>query len=219
MIRKSERGSAKAWTVTAITLMITAVLTITATVWALVNYLDLKGSFDSRVDSAVATAKKEQFDEDEARFDKERNSPDYSFFGPEEYGLLSFKYPKSWSLYVNEAGSGSGDTYEAYLNPGEVPPVDVKDQRFALSVKIEQTTYDKVIGNYDNLVKKGDLKSSAVTINGEVGTRLEGNFTKDIKGSAVIFRIRDKTVTLRTDASDTFKDKFDAIIASITYKS
>lgn len=219
MIRQHERGSTSAWTITAIVLMISVALTITATVWALVNYLDLKSTFDSQKNSAVATAKKEQFDEDEARFDKERNSPDYDFFGPEEYGSLTFKYPKSWSLYVNKAGSDSGQAYEAYLNPAEVPPVSDLTQRFALRVKIEQTAYDKVVLTYDQLVKKSELKSSAVTINGQVGTRLEGNFTKDIKGSAVIFRIRDKTVTLRTDASDTFKQEFDAIITSTTYNS
>jgi hypothetical protein len=68
------------------------------------------------------------------------------------------------------------------------------------------------------LVNKGDLKSSAVQINGEAGTRLDGAFSKDIRGSAVIFKIRDKTVTIRTDA-DTFKADFDALVATIKFNS
>ena len=48
------------------------------------------------------------------------------------------------------------------------------------------------------------------------GTRLDGSFTEDIRGSAVIFKIRDKTVTLRSDA-ETFRADFDALIKTITF--
>src|SRR5690606_16503613 len=111
----------------------------------------------------------------------------------------------------------NGDTFEAYLNPVTVPPVN-KDTQYALRVTIEQVDYDKVISGYDRDVEKGNLKSSTVKINGEAGTRLDGQFSPDIRGSAVIFKIRDKTVTIRTDA-DTFKDKFNALIKTIKYNS
>jgi hypothetical protein len=65
-------------------------------------------------------------------------------------------------------------------------------------------------------VKKGDLKSSAVSADGSNGTRLDGKFTKDIRGAAVLFKIRDKTLTLRSDA-DTFKTDFDALIKTIKF--
>jgi hypothetical protein len=67
-------------------------------------------------------------------------------------------------------------------------------------------------------VKSGALQSSTIKINGVDSTRLDGNFTKDIRGSAVLFKIRDKTVTIRTDA-DTFKPDFDALVASIKFNS
>jgi hypothetical protein len=60
------------------------------------------------------------------------------------------------------------------------------------------------------------LKSSAVKADDQNGTRLDGSFSKDIRGSAVIFKIRDKTVTIRTDA-DTFRADFDALVATITF--
>jgi hypothetical protein len=67
-------------------------------------------------------------------------------------------------------------------------------------------------------VKKGDLRSSATSANGNNGTRLDGSFTKDIRGSAVIYKIRDKTLTIRTDA-DTFKPDFENIIKTINFNS
>lgn len=48
------------------------------------------------------------------------------------------------------------------------------------------------------------------------GTRLDGSFTEDIRGFAVIFKIRDKTVTIRSDA-ETFKGDFNALIQTITF--
>jgi hypothetical protein len=65
-------------------------------------------------------------------------------------------------------------------------------------------------------VKKGSLRSSATSANGNNGTRLDGNFTKDIRGSAVIYKIRDKTVTIQTDA-DTFKPDFENIIKTLNF--
>ena len=105
--------------------------------------------------------------------------------------------------------------YQAYLNPVSVPPISAT-QQFALRVTIETKDYDTVLNAYQPQVKKGELKSSAVKANGQDGTRLEGAFTKDIRGSAVIFKIRDKTVTMRSDA-DTFKADFNAIVASIAF--
>ena len=119
-------------------------------------------------------------------------------------------------MYINKDASVSGGTYEAYLNPVSVPAVSTI-QQYALRVTIEQQDYNTIITSYNPLVKTGALHSSAVVAaNGVNGTRLDGNFTKDIRGAAVIFKIRDKTVTLRTDAN-TFLPDFNALIATIKF--
>jgi hypothetical protein len=53
-------------------------------------------------------------------------------------------------------------------------------------------------------------------VNGENGVRLDGNFSDEIRGAAVIFKIRDKTAVLRTDA-DTFKPDFETLIKTVTF--
>jgi len=55
-----------------------------------------------------------------------------------------------------------------------------------------------------------------VKADGNNGTRLDGAFTKDIRGYAVIFKIRDKTLTIRTDAN-TFKSDFNKLINTIKF--
>jgi len=182
--------------------------------WSFVQYLDYKNNSDSKVDVAVAKAVKEQADKDAADFLEKEKQPNRQFVGPDDYGRLEFDYPKTWSVYEAKSAS-TGGTYEAYFNPGVVPTVS-SQQQFALHVTIEDKDYDKVVDSYKTLVSRGDLKSSSVKLNEQNGTRLDGAFTKDIHGYAVIFKIRDKTVTVRSDA-ETFKGDFDALIQTIAF--
>lgn len=213
--RTHESGVTNIWLILGIGFAITTVGLGIAFGWALMNYFDQRDNVDTKVSTAVTSAVKAQADKDAAIFEAEDKKPNRQFAGPEDFGALSFSYPKTWSTYVNK--DASTGTFEAYLNPISVPPVSDSTQ-FALRVLIETKDYDTVLSTYQALVKKGALTSSTVKVNGVDSTRLDGNFTKDIRGSAVIFKIRDKTITVRTDA-DTFKADFDALVASIKFNS
>ncbi len=204
------------WPVIGVVFIATTVLSLGVMTWALINFFDQKNTTDTRVSEAVAAAKKEQSEKDAAEYEAEKASATQLFAGPEDYGRVSFDYRKDWSLYIKSDAS-SGGIYEALFNPGGVPQVR-NDGRYALRLTIENKDYDAVIDGYKNLVSRGDLKTSAVKVNENNGTRLDGNFTKDIRGSAVVFKIRDKTLTVRTDA-ETFKGDFDALIKTIKFNA
>lgn len=191
-----------------------AIAGIGVAIWAYISYSDQKNNVDSKITAAVAEAKKEQADKLAADFEQAEKEPNRIFVGPDDYGRLAFKYPKTWSVYV-PADASKGGNYEAYFNPVSVPTIK-NDQQFALHVTIENKDYDKVVETYTARVKSGDLTSSTVKADEQNGTRLDGSFTKDIKGYAVIFKIRDKTVTIRSDA-ETFKGDFDTLIQTITF--
>lgn len=216
-MQSSESGAVSAWLITAIAFIVISLVTGFSAYWALTNYLDLKTNFDTKKQTAVTDAVKKQADQDAAYYQEQEKKPNQLFAGPDDYGRLTFDYPKTWSVYVNQDGSGNGDTYEAYLNPVTVPPVD-DATRYALRVKIEQIDYDEALSEYNNLVEDGSLVSSSETINGQPASRLEGNFSEDIRGIAVIFKIRDKTVTVRTDAN-TFKADFDSLVKTIKFNT
>jgi len=219
----------KKWLILAIVFIITTLAAAGVGVWAYMNYLDQKDNTDAKISTAVTAAVKVQADKDAEAFLQKEKQPNRQFAGPDDYGRLSLDYPKTWSIYIDK-DSSDGNTYSAYFNPVTVPPIDANTQ-YALRLTIEQETYEKVIAKYDSLVKKGDLKASAVKIDGTDGTRLDGSFTKNIRGAAVIFKIRDKTVTLRTDADTFIKKKtaldgttsdaapgdFDSLISTITF--
>lgn len=215
--KTNQSGAVSGLLIATIGLSVLSVAAIVAAVWGLMNYNEQKTNVDGKIAEAVAIAKKAQADSDEVKFMAREKEPNREFVGPDDYGRLTFNYPKTWSVYVHKDVNTSGGTYEAYLNPVSVPSISsAATQQYALRVMIESKDYDKVIAGYETLVKKGDLKSSAVSVDGNNGTRLDGNFSKDIRGSAVIYKIRDKAVTLRTDA-DTFKPDFDALITTIKF--
>ncbi len=210
-----ERGAIAGSTLAIIGLSIFTVAFAGLSIWALLNYMDQKNNVDAKVSTAVTEAEKKLGDKLEADFIERDKQPLKSFTGPSDYGTLSFKYPKTWSVYVaNDGARGTG--YEAFFNPGAVPSLEAPSSRYALRVAILNEQYEEVIDGYANLVEKGTLKSSTTKANGETGTRLEGNFTKDIRGAAVIFKIRDKSVVVQTDA-DTFKADFNALVETIKF--
>lgn len=212
---KNEFGGISGSLVAIIGLVVLVLGAGSVAIWAYINYNEQKTNVDGKIDLAVAEARKEQADTDEAKFAEREKEPNREFVGPEDYGRLTFMYPKTWSVFVaKDVTKGSG-TFESYLNPVTVPPIS-PSQQFALRVTIEERDYSQVVGSYDALVKKGDLKSSATSSNGQNGTRIDGSFSKDIRGSAVIYKIRDKTLTLRADA-DTFKPDFENIIKTIKF--
>lgn len=213
---KYEQGGVSGSMIAIISLIVLVLGAGSAAIWAYVNYNEQKNNVDGKVALAVAEAKKVQSDEDEVKFAEREKEPNRQFVGPDDYGRLTFMYPKTWSVYVANDVSKGGN-YESYLNPVTVPPVS-KTQQYSLRVLIEQEDYDKVIASYESQVEKGELRSSAASSKGHSGTRLDGNFTKDIRGSAVVYKIRDKTLTIRTDA-DTFKPDFEHVIATIDFNS
>lgn len=185
-----------------------------AAIWAYMNYTEQKSNVDGKIEVAELNARRDQSEIEAEKFAQREKEPNRQFVGPDDYGRLIFNYPKTWSAYVARDVSRGG-TYEAYLNPITVPPVS-STQQYALRVLIEERDYDQTVKQYENLVKKGDLRTSAVSANGHSGTRLDGNFTKDIRGAAVIYKIRDKSLTIRTDA-DTFKPDFENVIKTIDF--
>ena len=210
----STKKPINGWMIFAIILIILSVAMVILSAWLYINYNDQKTNVDNKIKVAVVEAKKVQADNLESKFTEREKQPNRAFVGPDDYGRVTFNYPKTWSVYVNKDASRGG-TYEAYLNPITVPPVS-SSQQFAVRVVIEEKDYDKVVASYDSQVKRGDLKAISVSADGNNGTRLTGSFSKDIRGSAVIFKIRDKTLTIRTDAN-TFMADFNSLIKTIKF--
>lgn len=223
VIKKDHSGLIK--TITIVILALVSATFIGLFIWMYVQYNDAKTDLDFKIDVAVAAAKDEQRVSDEKEyFDREKN-PYLTFAGPVDYGQLTFKYPKTWNLYV-AADAANGGNFEAYFNPGQVDMVS-KDTINALRVSIVKDSFETVTAQYQKEVDKKNSELSVESIiigDVEKGTEVTANKYSgtiprtDLKGYIVVFKIRDKTVILQTDSME-FGGDFDNLLKTITFNA
>jgi hypothetical protein len=82
---------------------------------------------------------------------------------------------------------------------------------YALRVSIVDSKYESVLSSFNERLKAGQLKASSITLANVDGTRLDGAFSGTVRGSMVLFKIRDKTLEVYTQA-EIYKNDFDNII-------
>lgn len=183
--------------------------------WAYLQYTDQRDNVQSRIQLAVAEAKKQQQAEDAKQFAEREKEPYRTFVGPSELGRVEFAYPKTWSVYVENEGEGG--EYLAVFHPTEVHPLD-SGRPYALRVEVLSDSYESVVNDYQGDVENGELRSDAVTINGFNGVRLSGNFSREVpNGTMVIFKIRDKTLSVSSEAPQFFADFQNIILETLRF--
>lgn len=185
-------------------------------VWSYTNYIDQKNNVESKVDGMRAEIDLELSKKYEKDYENLKKEPNLQFVGPDDYGRLTFDYPKTWSAsQYTDVSMGGGATYEAYLNPKLVPPV-TPTNKFALRIKIEQKIYDQTLASFEKQIKKGEIKTSPYTDGVHTGTKLVGNISKDMISTAIVMKMRDRTLTLRTDG-DSFMDDFEKLLKTVKF--
>ena len=188
-------------------------------IWMMVQYNDVSTDVNAQIKTAVDAAKMEQALEDEAEFAEREKDPYRDFAGPADYGQLSFKYPKTWSVYIASDASKGGD-YEAYLNPIEVNPVSANTIN-ALRVTIRDKAFDDVVQEYQRFMENRDanLSVESVTVAGATANRYTGTIPNtELNGVIVIFKIRDKTAILQTD-SMLFVEDFNTLLSTVQFNA
>lgn len=183
-------------------------------IWMYIQYDDVKTDVDGQISSAVAIAVEENTTELQAQFTEQEKSPYETFTGPAEYGSLSFEYPKTWSVYIAEDSDDGGD-YVAYFHPAYVYPVN-RDQIYALRLEITSDSFDKITESYARDLEDGALTMTVRQINGTSTNYYQGTLPDKHVGRSVIFRLRDKTVILQTDA-ELYAGDFETLLGTVTF--
>lgn len=206
--------SRTAETVILVVVSLIAVLFIGLFVWKYLEWDAVRTDIEGQIDAAVAIAVSENTEKLEAEFTEREKYPYKTFTGPSDYGSLSFEYPKTWDVYIARDASDGGD-FEAYFNPGEVQPVSNSTIN-ALRVTIRTASFDNAIRSYDNGVKNGRVTLTTRNIGNAVGNVYSGQLSSNIQGIITIFKLRDKVVTIQTDAS-LFSEEYYSLLDTITF--
>ena len=197
-------------------LSLTTVTFLGLFIWIFVQYNDINSDVTGKIDDAVAAAKMDQAQKDEAEFAEREKDPYRSFSGPVDYGQLTFEYPKTWSVYV-AADAANGGNFVAYFNPIQVSAGEIT----ALSVVISTNSFDSVTAEYQNYMERKDsnLTMTSVTFNGITANKYSGTIPNtDLNGYVVIFKIRDKTAILQTD-SVLFEGDFNKVLDTVKFNA
>lgn len=184
-----------------ITIVILSILTVTFLglfVWKFIEWNNAKTDVDGQIDAAVAQAVFDNTAKLENEFVEREKYPYKTFAGPGDYGSLSFEYPKTWNIYIAKDAAAGGD-FEAYLNPGEVLPVNAQNIN-ALRVIIRDNAFDNEVKRYESYVKNGKTVLSTRNVGGTLANVYTGELMNNIQGILAVFKLRDKTVLIQTDA-------------------
>lgn len=201
-----------------VAIVVFALLTITFAglfVWKNMQYTEAKTDVDSKIAVAVAEAKDEQATKDEQEFAEREKYPYRTFSGPADYGQLTFEYPKTWSLYVAKSAVKGGN-YSAFFNPIEV---NEDSSVYAIRLEILDEAFDDVTKQYQKPVEGNEMSLEVINIANTTANKYTGKIPNtDLSGYIVIFKIRDKTVVLRTD-SVLFAEDFNRLISTVTFNA
>ena len=173
---------------------------------------DLEG----KITLAVAEYDTKLRTELETDFENREKYPYLMFTGPSDFGFLSFEYPKTWSVYVPDDASRAQD-FHAYLNPAQVNVVD-DSTVMALRVSILNEPTNEVKRDYSDKVEDGEMTVDTTVVNGNNVDIYTGTLDSGYKGIVCVFKIRDKTAVLQTDAM-IFKDDFYFILGKIRFNA
>ena len=166
------------------------------------RYNELNETTEAQINAKVAQEVAKEQENSTKKIEEERKEPRQEFRGPSDYGSISFKYPKNWSVYINKDGSNNSD-FEAYFQPNKVPPLSDQNSRYALRFIIKNRQFDDEAKTYIARVKSGKLKSQNFTADSDAisGTRYEGEIDNKINGVFVMFKVNDKTAILQIDST------------------
>ncbi len=186
-------------------------------IWAFTGRQDYKNNVDQKIaDSNIIAVEKAETAKD-AEFIEREKSPVRTYVGPATYGSLTFNYPKTWSVYVEEETGGT--VLDLFAFPNVVPGVQ-NDQTYALRTEIVSSSYDTEVKKYDSKVKNGDVTSAAfrpVLVPSTLGVRIDGLLEKDVQGSMVILPLRDRTIKIYTEIPQFVGDFNDIVLPTLTF--
>ncbi|MBQ6486353.1 hypothetical protein IJI76_01320 [Candidatus Saccharibacteria bacterium] len=181
-----------------------------------INWDTVKTDVDGQIERAVAEAENELKDRMETEFAEREKNPYKTFAGPTDFGALTFEYPKTWSVYVPEDASRAGD-FHAYFNPSQVNVVE-DETVMALRVSILNTLTEEVKEDYAGKVEDGEMSLSSRVVNGANVDIYTGLLDSGYQGIVCVFKIRDKTAVVQTDAM-IFANDFYKLVETIRFNA
>ncbi len=207
-LRQTQSGS----TALIVSLVLAVALLIGAlgfAIWAYSGMQDYKKNVEDKITVAETAAKNAEKIKNDKEFAEISKSPIKTYKGPDAYGGIIVKYPKTWSGYV-VTDTDSAPFVDGYFNPGVVPGVASDTSTFALRVRVNSDSYSTIMENYKSGVDEGTVKVSPYKLKqvpGVVGSKVTGVIHDEKKGTLIVLPLRANALEIWTE-SDAFLGDF-----------
>jgi hypothetical protein len=186
--------------------------------WAYTSQQDYKNNSDQKAAVAAEKAVEETKASEQIKYAEEAKNPLKTFVGPSAYASATLQYPKTWSAYVLEASSST--PLDAYFHPDFVPNVGDNDNAYALRMQIVSKSYNTVVDNFDGEVKQNKVTATPYSlpkVPSVTGIRLTGQITTKKQGSMVILPVRNVTLMVWTESTESIPDLDNIILPNLIF--
>ncbi|MDB5164429.1 MAG: hypothetical protein JWL89_55 [Candidatus Saccharibacteria bacterium] len=226
MTKHNQDGAANGLVISLVFAVLFLIGAIAFGAWAYGSRQDYKANSDAKVNIAVNAAKEREAVAQGKIYAEKAKDPLRIYNGPEAYGSLGISFPKTWSGYVDDSGTGTAQV-DGYFYPGTVPAIANPNSIFALRVQVINTAYSQVVANLNNQQKSTDPKIVPLTINPyalpkvpkTVGVQASGTLVdKNSKlGTMVVLPLRSQTLEIWTEGTQFLPDFNTYILPNFTF--
>ena len=164
----------------------------------------------SKETAAAAKAQSAQKNADAEAYRIAGESPFRSYIAPVEDGSFQIQFPKDWSAYVDEETGGM--QVNLTVNPDFIRTTDGADELAAARVELIVRDSVSYMNNYSGNIKRGVLKQADITVSGQHGYDLTGQFQDKKTSRMVVIPVRDKVLVFINENSK-YANEFNQILA------
>lgn len=218
MIKRNQDGAVNS----ALLIILLVILLIGASVfgaWAYMGRQNYKNNRTAAIAAAVTVAKQQEDVVNNAQFAVIQSQPLRTYNGPQAYGSLVVQYPKTWSGYVDDTGSGSA-LVDGYFALSVVPSLNDTNVSFALRVQVVAQSYSQLLQTLTSQQQSGTLKINAYSlpkVPTVIGVEATGTLSNGKIGTIVMLPLRDKTLQIWTEGSLYINDFNSYILPNISF--
>lgn len=190
--------------------------------WAYMGRQDYKNNSDAKAAVAVTAAKSQEDKIKDAQFAEAAKQPLKTYQGPEAYGSLVVNFPKTWSGYVDDTGTGSS-LVDGYFAPGVVPSATSQNSVFALRVQVLNQQYAQAMQSFSGQQQNGQLTISAYALPKLpkiVGAKVVGQVNSNQNQATVtmiVLPLRSQTLEIWTQGSQYLADFNNNILPNFSF--
>ena len=188
-------------------------------VWAFNSRQDYKNHVDAKIKVADGIAKQQQSAADQIQFTQEAKQPFRTYTGPEAYGSLVVQFPKTWSAYIDDSGTGNF-LVDGYFAPSVVPSINTQASVFALRIQVINQSYNQTLLGFSRELQNGKLTTSAYALPKLpkiVGIKAVGQISSQTTATMIVLPLRSQTLEIWTEGNQYLDDFNNNILPNFSF--